>query len=119
MLVLQSRADMMFTRPPPREVFGDIARSKNSERLRLLPQSKEQQLPHIEHDCRMTIDSEYTVVADTSPHPAQLPVLRPSPAAAAVLRKSTDEKLASARAAAASAARGGAKNTSGSAVLGR
>ncbi len=67
MLVLQARADMMFTRPPPREVFGDIARCKNSERLRFLPENKEQQLPHIEHDCRMTIDCEYVYPTSLPP----------------------------------------------------
>jgi hypothetical protein len=97
---LQARADMMFTRPPPRELFADIARSKNSERLRHLPENKEQQLPHIEHDCRMTIDCEcahlshvlplsvfcnivtrYTVVAHPNPPPAVMPVAA-APAAA-------------------------------------
>jgi hypothetical protein len=104
MLVLQSRADMMFTRPPPREIFFDISRSKNSERLRLLPETREQQLPHFEHDCRMTIDCEYTVISDPSPRPAQLPSLRgtaAAAAAAAAAKKLTDEKIAAARAAAA------------------
>ncbi len=101
MLVLQSRADMMFTRPPPREVFSDIARAKNSERLRVLPETKEQQLPHIEHDCRMTIDCEYTVTADANPRPAQLLSLRPSLSASAALKKAANDKLSTVRASAA------------------
>ena len=104
MLVLQARADMLFTHPPPREVFSDIARSKNSERLRVLPETKEQQLPHIEHDCRMTIDCEYTVTGDAEARPTQLPSLRPSLAASAALKKAATEKLSSVRANAAAAA---------------
>lgn len=119
MLVLQSRADMMFTRPPPREVFSDIARSKNSERLRVLPEAKEQQLPHIEHDCRMTIDCEYTVTADPDPRPAQMPSLRPSLSASATLKKAANDKLSAARASAAAAAvmsRGAAGNSGAAAA---
>jgi histone H3/H4 len=117
MLVLQSRADMMFTRPPPREVFSDIARSKNSERLRVLPETKEQQLPHIEHDCRMTIDCEYTVTADPDPRPTQMPSLRPSQAATAALKKAANDKLSTARVAAAVMSKGAAGNPSAAAAV--
>ena len=108
------------SQPPPREVFSDIARSKNSERLRVLPETKEQQLPHIEHDCRMTIDCEYTVTGDAEARPTQLPSLRPSLAASAALKKAATEKLSSVRAnaaAAAASARGGGGNPGAAAAL--